>query len=705
MAKLTEGNALYLYRLLRDALGTGRQAPLARVEEALADDGIAPADVGCPDVAALAEKLSDFVKLTTFKKGRVYATVVASEDLDRAIEKSAVPDPAQAGARNGKPWKRKRGGKGVRPVKPRHVEPKPDPVPEAKAGDARVDPDPVAEPVTEPTGKAPPDTTVKTVAQVLEEVRAGQDGAVGEEAASERADAPASEAEAVSDAEAGPEPEDRPEAEPEARRGISLNITYDPYEGADAGLADVVAPDERTDRNHDVRVAAARAAATRTTSEPPAPAVVSDAPQPVSQALPVQLQSDLPQDFLSEVRCGDGPLNALYRVLPLDEDIMRLLDEDWRVARSTGSLSGTRSNVSFPLRYLREDGSGPVTVTLRRSAQAVAGKRWSLACVDGDDGSGQTHGATGLEGLPRADEGAWSDLSGATRHSATRPNPARELAQFAVIGSWDAFLGGLAAIAAPEPWDLPGKDGRLGVLREYVSVTFHRSMVEGRLATSADGSLAAFNTGLSTAFHQDVLCAFEGRPGDIAWQFAGFCTAESDGLGRRVASALEALPEPPEYLHGIDDVRVRRDATATVDADGILGRQLRRLPRPFVAAALGDDASPDSWGRLVRENPELRGRLAAGLEEACGEALRRCRGSYRVAVPAYDPSDERLRLMLPLSLVSDERADAALVLERRDDATYRGVSVLPLGRAYACARVISSEQPAWLDPRVVLAKR
>ena len=51
MAKLTEGNALYLYRLLRDELGAGRQTPVARVEEVLAADGIAPADGGYSDVA------------------------------------------------------------------------------------------------------------------------------------------------------------------------------------------------------------------------------------------------------------------------------------------------------------------------------------------------------------------------------------------------------------------------------------------------------------------------------------------------------------------------------------------------------------------------------------------------------------------------------------------------------------------------------
>ena len=134
--------------------------------------------------------------------------------------------------------------------------------------------------------------------------------------------------------------------------------------------------------------------------EPAKPAVYLDVHSSPAGTPPVQLQSDLPQFFSTDVHCKDATLALLYRVLPLNEDIMALLDEDWRVARSTGMLSGTRSKVTFPLRYLREDGSAPVEVTLRRTARPVAGKRWSLAYIDGDDGTGGTHEAIGLEGLP-----------------------------------------------------------------------------------------------------------------------------------------------------------------------------------------------------------------------------------------------------------------------------------------------------------------
>ena len=758
MAKLTEGNALYLYRLLRDELGAGRQTPVARVEEVLAADGIAPADVGCSDVAELLGKLDAFVRLTTFKKGRLYATIVANEPMDRALEKAGDADPAEKGAKNGKPWKRKRGPKQVRPTKPRHVEPKAQKPAEPEPSPAEKDAE-VESLATEST-----ETPIAVESTATETIAVESPTAVS-------AATPTQQAGTVDDSTADADEPDKPvaaaEPEPEpAKPSITLNITYDPYEGAEDGLLDPVpendmpgpepkveAPSADTTPTKPAQAAATQdasdtatgvasaagpvtaasrvpagspvAAAPHADAEPAAPAELAEAAEPRPQAIPVRLQSDLPQNFSAEVHCKDELLNMLYRILPLDEDVMALLDEDWRVARSTGSLSGTRSKVSFPLRYLREDGSTPVEVTLRRTTKPTAGKRWNLAYVDGDDGTGSLHEAAGLEGLPKADEGAWSDLSGRRNGAATK-SPARELAQFAVIGSWDAFLGSLATMCAPERWNLPGegvgKASRYGVLREYVCVTFARVMTEGKLAVAADGSLAAFNTGLLTPFYQDVIACFEPRKGDIAWQFAGFATAGSGELGARVTAAFDPLPQTPDYLHELGDVAPERDRLAILDTDALLGRQLGRLPLAFLAEGL--ESNPDAsrlvaefgradatrrgealteLARAIKQDPGSYRRLGRDLEDACELALRRCRASYRVAVPAWDPATGEMRLLVPMALLDDARADCALVLAPQPSGNYRGVAVMSLARAYACARVVSAEQPAWLAADVALA--
>lgn len=535
---------------------------------------------------------------------------------------------------------------------------------------------------------------------------------------------------------------------------IKLTITYDPYrdmeEDLDAALreaedgarreADEVARAEggrplspRTeakpsDRNgtarHDSPRArkAARPDATAERpedSEPATPAVVaSDIPSPV------RLQADLPQDFASEVHCTDRLLQLLYRTLPIDADVMSVLDEDWRVARSTGSLGGTRSKVTFPLRYLQEDGSSHVMVTLRRSSKATAGKRWALAYVDGDDGTGDTHQAVGLEGLPKEDEGAWSDLAGSSLGMAPTASPARELAQFAVIGSWDELLGALATMAAPERWNYPGegvgKASRYGILREYLTVTFHRLLATDGVRIAADGSLAAFDTGLHTAFWQDIYACFAPHRGDIPWQFSGFCTAGSGELGALLVASLDPLPQPARYLERIGDVFPQPGRMVVLDTESLVMRQLGRLPRAFLQEQVGtssvasealgrvlsnpgDARAQTELSRAIKGDPGTYRRVGRALDDACDLALRRARSSYRTVAPAFDPQTDSMRLLLPLCLVSDDKADCALALAPQPTGNYQGTAVLSLPRAYACSRVVGEEQPSWLQPQDVLA--
>ena len=103
MPNISAGNRLYLYRLLSNSLGVGKQTLLPRAEEALTADGLCPEDLGCADMRELCEQLGEFVKLTVFKKGYVYATVLANEEYDRALERAKTG--ADKAAAKGKPWK------------------------------------------------------------------------------------------------------------------------------------------------------------------------------------------------------------------------------------------------------------------------------------------------------------------------------------------------------------------------------------------------------------------------------------------------------------------------------------------------------------------------------------------------------------------------------------------------------------------------
>lgn len=702
MPRITPGNRLYLYKLLSSTLGTNHQALLSRVEEVLLEDGIAPQDLGQEDIQSLMEALPEFVRLTVFKKGRVYATIVPNEEYDGYLERAGQSGSGNAGEKGSKskPWKRRKGSHDPKPTKPRHVEKpeaKPEPAPEPEAP---AEPEPASAPEPEPeTVTVPEPEPAPAPAPTPQPSPADETPKEPNEPQAEAT---------------GAEIREQPAPETSASSGINLTITYDPYEDMEADLA-----------------AAAQAqpeSPAPATSPAPAPApapVAAPGPAPATQPLPHQ---NLPELFSAEVHCKDELLRVLYQKLPIDADVTRTLDEDWRVARSTGTLSGTRSRVTFPLRYLHEDGSGPVEVTIRRTSRPLSGKQWSLALVDGDDGTGMVHEQVGLEGLPAADEGAWSDLSGASLQGVGTSivSPLREFAQFAVIGSWERTLGTLATMVAPERWNFPGEGvgapSRYGVLREYLTVTFHRVVEQDRVATAADGSLAAFDTGLLTPFGEDVYAVFSPNVGDIAWKLDGFATAGSGELGARLVATLPDLPQPASYLERVEDVVCQPGRMLILDTEALLGEQVGRLPRAFLADQLADspeasrllregvDAGSGRLGRgacrdlarAIKADPGLYRRMARALQDATSLSLRLAQASFRMAAPAYDPATGTTRLLLPLCLVDDGVADCAISLELMPSGAYRGAAILSLSRAYACARVVSRDQSAWLSPEIVL---
>ncbi len=503
MAKITAGNALYLYRLLGRELGVGKQTSMARVAEVLEADGIWPEDLGCADVRALCEALTDFAKVTAFKKGQVFVTVMRNEELDRMLERAGEPTAAEKAASKGKPWKHRKGAKAVKPQKPRHVEKpaavepavesEPEPMPEPVAGP---EPEPVAEPAADEESQA------ETAVEKTAEAEVTSEPATKVEVAPEPA------------AEPEPEPEPAPQAEPEPEPApaapepsIKLTITFD--------------PDPEPDPEPEPMPA--------TEPEPVSAAVPTPAP-----ARPERAHADLPQDFYADVRCPDEQLSTLYQLLPADVDPMATLEEDFRLARSTHALEGTRSNVTFPLRYQRADGS-PVTVTLRRTARAQAGKHWTLAEVTGDAPE-----TVGLEGLSRRVEGAWRAFV-SDEDAAAATSPEDELARYAVLGSWDRLLADLAGVAEAENW---GTD--LHVLKDFLTMTFHRERLQGRLAVTDDGSSAAFDTGLLSPEGEPICAVLEPRDGDIAWELACFSTnacarAASYGEAPSLQTVIDAL--------------------------------------------------------------------------------------------------------------------------------------------------------------------
>ena len=485
MSQIKPGHRLYLYRLFRRELGVGKQTALARAAEVLEADGLAPADLGFDDARSLFEELSECVKVTVFKKGAVFVTVLANEEYEQALdraEKNGGKNPAGA-----KSFKRQRGVKNVKPLRPKHIEPEPE-----------VEPEPEPEPEVEPEIEAAPEPEAAPEVEPEPEPAVAAEEDLAAEPAIEAQAEP--EVAAPQEVEPAPEatPEDEayevlaadPEPEPAPEPSIKFTITYAP-EPIEQDIDPNPLPEATTD-------------------EAPAEEPTATEPAPARPSRPARPANNLPQDFYADVIVTDEPLSALYQVLPLEVDPVATLEEDFRIARSTGTLDGTRSEVSFPMRFQRRDGS-PVMVTLRRRARAVAGKHWTLASIDADAPE-----EIGMGALERKAAGPWAAFANDDQLKGTT-SPEAELAQFAVLGSWDKLLEELSALAAPEDWG----EGR-ALLRDYLAMRYRRVARERLVSMADDGSSAAFDTGLLSTDGEPIAAILEPHDGDIHWELTCF---------------------------------------------------------------------------------------------------------------------------------------------------------------------------------------
>lgn len=714
--QLTDANRLYLYRLLSNALGIGRQAFLPRAVEALEAEGITPEGLGHATAQDLFAALDGVCELTAFKGGRFYVTVTRNETFDAAL---AAGDESKKSAGKGKPWKRKKGA--LKPVRP-------------KMRELKITEEPVETPPAEEVEEAvvrvageqaqgaalyeenDPAAPKATVAEVLQETveiapvdaTASPDVA---EANSPQADAIASNALAIPSI-----------LEQIAAQAAEFESSQEETVVANAALgtthADEAAP-----------TPAVPAAPTPAPAAPVAPVVPTSAPAaptfaPAAPTAP-HIPDSLPHTFSEEVSIKPSFVGMLTRMLPIDEDLMCVLDEDWRIARATGTATGSRNLVTFPLRYLQEDGTAPVTVTIRRTSRPGDARRWHLTLVDGDDGSGNVHMAVGIEGLPQAEGGCWAQLAPTSSTVAPKADPARDLAQFMEIGSWDTMLGTLARAAAPERWNYPGegvgKESRYGILRDYLASTLARLRTNGGVVTSPDGTLAAFDTGLATPMDEELYAVLSPTGTDIPWHLDGFATAGDGELGSRLTARLAELPPRACYLERIDDVVLRDGALVIPDYKSLLGANIERLPLGFVASLVaGTDAQAPldrlstagpaeraaarrDLSRAIEGEPGRYRRACRALDDAIDLSLRRARRSYRHVAPAFDAALGRKLMLLPLALVDDTSIDCALVLELMPSGAYQAAAVASLSRAYAAARVVSEQLPSWLEADRALA--
>lgn len=421
---LSLGNHIYLYRLLRDAIGCGKQTFMTQVEEALAAGDMAAYDLGFESTRELLEELDDCIKLTVFKGGRLYATVIANEAWDAALAKGEDKPKAAKGAKQSYK-KKKRGEKDLKAVRPKHVKhPETEPAVEVKAA-----PEPEVE--TEVVVEAA-EVESEIAATIDSEAMSEQEaiveaGEAPESAIEEPADQPETPVFQNSDifgegAEDGqpdePVEQDTSAAtpEPEAPQpAISLTVVYDP-ENANAGITTMASTpveakpsvENESTTQSEVETAVADTPATvepedsvakpEATTEPapttkPVPATVCDqAPAPAPTSAPVaapapepaapSIPEDFPVDFATEVFCPGPLLHQLSTYLPYGADALGIVGEYYWIARERGTIEAARNRAIFPLRYTQAGERHEVTVRIRRNTTGGLGATWTIDKVE-----------------------------------------------------------------------------------------------------------------------------------------------------------------------------------------------------------------------------------------------------------------------------------------------------------------------------------
>lgn len=416
---LSLGNHIYLYRLLRDAIGCGKQTFMTQVEEALAAGDMTAYDLGFESTRELLEELNDCIKLTVFKGGRLYATVIANEAWDTALAKGEDKPKAAKGAKQSYK-KKKRGEKDLKAVRPKHVK---RPEPEAMV-EAAPEPEPETEieVAIEVTAEAETEIAASTDHEVISEQEATVElNEAPKSTTEEAADQPETSAfrnsdvfgdEAEDDQSDEPADQDATESAPEPETpqpAISLTVVYDP-ENANAGITTMASTPVETKPSVEAKDAPQAKTKTETedTSVPVEPTdsaakpeaapepepVIESASTPVYDQIPAPVPApvpapaapaipeDFPVDFATEVFCPGPLLHQLSTYLPYGADTLGIVGEYYWIARERGTIEAARNRASFPLRYTQAGERHEVTVRVRRNTTGGLGSTWAIDKVE-----------------------------------------------------------------------------------------------------------------------------------------------------------------------------------------------------------------------------------------------------------------------------------------------------------------------------------
>ena len=415
MAVIKQEHALYLYKLLKATIGISKQTPLSTVEGVLIEDDLAPQDFGFDDIRALMEACPDFIKITAFKKGYVYATLLTFETFEVALatgEKNVEPQS------NGKPWKRRRGAKSIRAIKPKHL------IVEAEPEVEEPEELSVAEEPEEPSIAETSAAEVPAAETAVEEPTQETANEEASEPAEAETPAPeATETETPTQEQETPEPVASEPMVPEPT--ISLTVTYNPYDGSDEEKTLEAAPSVLQQALNTTSSASAA-----TTSESKA------STQVINQEETPAPTPTYPDNFEENLHVNNELLGILYQMAPVDANVLKQLEEDFKLAVSSRALISRGGTFTFNTRYKKPQTDEVIAATIRKSKRGAL-RPWTLLDLSVSANELQDQAVDVLRGLPKSGIASWEKLPAAEKQLPI--NPVDVVMNEAPVSDWNAL--------------------------------------------------------------------------------------------------------------------------------------------------------------------------------------------------------------------------------------------------------------------------
>lgn len=243
----------------------------------------------------------------------------------------------------------------------------------------------------------------------------------------------------------------------------------------------------------------------------------------------------------------------------------------------------------------------------------------------------------------------------------------------------------LAVLAKkPEKWNYERPEYMKGsakfpILQNYLNYTFLRLQEQGKIFFAPDGQHAIFNTGLLTPDEKEIFALFakNNKEGDFAdW----FCKGFFDSYAAQLSPYRQSLPDVATYAADASDFVL--DTSFDIDIN--------------IGHILDDPENQARLPELLRNNRNL---ALAAIEGATKFLKQKVIRNYKIAIPQWYQPEKRVQLLLPLCIISPDKADLALVADKDSSGrVYRIRTALRMDMAYSNARLITRPDREWLDP-------